>query len=328
MTTLWGKDISAHQGGPAVGPDFCWIKQSEGTYNSDRGAGRTRAGVPWVGAYHYGRPGRSSPEAEAKWIVDHFPKDRDGICLDIEAGMGEMPYPIPLLTGQAIDNHFARVAQLVHDALGLPVVVYCARSYGYILRKTLALPFVRLWLATLNPHFGSTWNGNVVWFNQYVWTPIDGDLFNGDATDLARYIGGAQIPAGPGTSAPTPVLTPVLTPAVDTPVVPPPTPAVSTVPQCPPVPGVTLGTLSLAQWNAMVARGDRNSHTAAVLIQHVLNMFGDGPVTEDGVIGPNTLAALAHFQVQTGLPSQTRSILTIPQWVVASTHSNRFHGSR
>ena len=309
MTTLWGKDISGFQSGPADGPDFCWVKQSEGTYNADAGAGRLRGNVPWVGSYHYLRPGRTSPEAEARWIVEHHPANRDGICLDIEAGMGEAPYPTPLLSGSQIDDYSARVAQLVHDALGMPVVIYCARSYGAILRKTLALPYTRLWLATLNPNFGSTWNGLNVWFNQYVWTPLDGDLFNGDLATLRREISKGDVLPGPA-------------PAVV------PTPPAHPLPQYPALPGVKLGELSLTQWNSMVSRGDTTFHPVVRCIQHVLNMFGDGPLVEDGCIGPSTRMALKHFQAQTGLPSQTESLLTIQQWIVMSTRSNRFIGRR
>lgn len=309
--TLWGKDISGFQSGPAQGPDFGWVKQSEGTYRVDPGAARPRGNVPWVGSYHYLRPGASSPEAEAKWIVYHHPKDRDGICLDIEAGMGEAPYPTPRLSGAQIDDYSARVAQLVHDTLGLPVVIYCARSYAAILNKTLALPYTRLWLATLDQHFGSTWNGHTVWFNQYVWTPLDGDLFNGDAATLKHQISGATIV---GQNTP-----PVA-----------PTPAAHPLPRYPALPGVRLGELSLAQWNAMVSRGDTTFHPVVRCIQHVLNMFGDGPLQEDGSIGPSTLAALNHFKTQTGLPDQgtPSSILTIQQWIVMSTRSNRFIGRK
>lgn len=191
--TLHGIDISNNQPGPLRNygdHDFAFCKATEGDYYVDTQLGRNLTGTPWVGHYAYVRPGKSSPQAQAQYFHDHAPLTTDAYALDIESGLGSgdgSPYPTPSMSSGDLDKWSADCATTLHNLTKRPVIIYCARNYGQILRTTLGLPFTRLWLATLDPNFPTTWNGFHVAFNQHSWTPIDKDLFNGSTVDLAQY---------------------------------------------------------------------------------------------------------------------------------------------
>jgi len=204
---LHGIDISNNQPGPLRNfgnNDFAFCKAVEGTYYVDTQLDRDLNGTPWVGHYAYVRPGKSTPQAQAQYFYDHAPKTTAGYALDIETGLGAgdgSPYPTPSLSEGDVDKWSADCATELNRLTHRPIIVYCARNYGQILRTTLGLPFTRLWLATLDPNFPTTWNGFHVAFNQHSWNPIDKNLFNGSAADLDKYRRPQGVEAQPASKA-------------------------------------------------------------------------------------------------------------------------------
>lgn len=205
-----GYDISSYQpAGPdfrAGGRQFAIFKATEGTGYFDRNfnANRARAhaqGLAFIGEYHFARPGSHSPEAEAKWFLDHVGPRQPGECavLDYETS----PWSVPWIV---------RWIQLV-NAAGWPVEFY---SYLGMLsaNPTNGVPQTGcgLWVAA----YGCREPGNDRWATKDLWQHTDGassvcgndgpwDCSIGDLDLLVARAGTAPGPTPPPTSQEEPV---------------------------------------------------------------------------------------------------------------------------
>ncbi len=147
-----GIDVSNNNGAvnwakiAADGVKFAWVKASEGTWFRDRYLGQNlqgaRAHGVKIGAYHYARPDRSSPEAEADFFLSLYkPQPGDLLpVLDFETHASLSPF--------AMSAWAERFIARVKAKTGLETVLY---TYPYFLRDSMAgakaLKGTKLWYA-------------------------------------------------------------------------------------------------------------------------------------------------------------------------------------
>ena len=211
-----GVDVAGHQrpGGAAIdwrsvgtvgGQDFAYVKASEGDgwkndfYDEDAKAA-TDAGLK-VGAYHYARPAED-PVAQARYfasVVNDGPATQLPPVLDLEVDEGLGPVQLAGWTQAFLSELEART--------GKRPMIYTYRYFWYErMNDTRAFTSYPLWLAAYQnrppaPVGGwdklSFWqrsdSGRVVGIN----TPVDMNIFNGNAAQLGQFAAG-DLRAGGG----------------------------------------------------------------------------------------------------------------------------------
>ena len=213
---IHGVDVSGWQGQvdwgavQRSGRQFSFAKATEGTTFVDRTFaanrnGMAQAGLVLRGFYHFARPDRNGPAAEA----DHFLRTVGPLgpgevaVLDLEVGSG-----LPGLGDWA-----AEWLGRVHQATGRLPLIYSYESY-LAANPTSRLTQYPLWIASWGADNGivpsepprtDRWSKWAFW--QYtskakvpgVSTPVDDNLFVGTTAELGSY-GGVHVP--PGTNDP------------------------------------------------------------------------------------------------------------------------------
>ena len=211
-----GVDVAGHQrpGGAAIdwrsvgtigGQDFAFVKASEGEgwknefYDEDAKAAAD-AGLK-VGAYHYARPAED-PVAQARYfasVVNAGPATQLPPVLDLEVDEGLGPVQLAAWTQAFLSELEART--------GRRPMIYTYRYFWYErMNNTNAFTSYPLWLAAFQnrppaPVGGwdklSFWqrseSGRVVGIN----TPVDMNIFNGNAAQLGQFAAG-DLRAGGG----------------------------------------------------------------------------------------------------------------------------------
>lgn len=211
-----GVDVAGHQrpGGAAIdwrsvgtigGQDFAFVKASEGEgwknefYDEDAKAAAD-AGLK-VGAYHYARPAED-PVAQARYfasVVNAGPATQLPPVLDLEVDEGLGPVQLAAWTQAFLSELESRT--------GRRPMIYTYRYFWYErMNNTNAFTSYPLWLAAYQnrppaPVGGwdklSFWqrseSGRVVGIN----TPVDMNIFNGNAAQLGQFAAG-DLRAGGG----------------------------------------------------------------------------------------------------------------------------------
>ncbi len=158
---MLGIDVSNHQGQvnwkkvAGHGVKFAWVKATEGTHFSDpflrpNLEGARAAGVP-VGAYHFARPDRNQPKAEADYFLAALGPLKAGDLLPVL----DFETAAPALNEAALTAWAARWLEIVEERIGGPAVFYSYPSFidGRMGGARL-LDGCKLWLADYGPDDG------------------------------------------------------------------------------------------------------------------------------------------------------------------------------
>lgn len=191
--TLNGFDI--YSGTPeadvvkALASDFVIVKASEGaTYvnpKHDEHVQRTRTAGKLVGHYHYARPESNGPDTEARSFLRAAKAlPGDVVVLDFEP-----PQILPVYPAWVLG-----FADVVTSTTGAPCWLYTNQSQGRALmslstpEQRVQLALMPLWKAYYQTAVGDLmgWPTWACW--QRTSTPMDADVFNGDAA-LWRSLG-------------------------------------------------------------------------------------------------------------------------------------------
>jgi GH25 family lysozyme M1 (1,4-beta-N-acetylmuramidase) len=199
MTTARGIDVSNWQGAYDFTPwkdeiDYGWVLATEGTsyrdpdfkhdWQSLRDLGKVRL------AYHYMLPAQSSPQAQAKYLLEYVGdeggwRDGDHVILDMENSQGVRPAEVTVWAARFrrtinaagkrcvfyVDPSFAAAgncATLGRDLLA--VADYSGETP--VPKHAPPCPPFREWL-----------------FWQYTDDPIDRSIFNGSPAELRKWAG-------------------------------------------------------------------------------------------------------------------------------------------
>jgi len=147
-------DLSNNNGGPIdfkqmkqAGVGGVYLKCTEGVNFADRNFAEWRRGAQAAGlrtgAYHFARPDRNAPEAEAEWFLQHLPRltTKDWRpCLDYET------HPADAEWARAFDH-------AVHLRINLFPLFYTYASFATELRATEPVG-AGLWLASYGRNDG------------------------------------------------------------------------------------------------------------------------------------------------------------------------------
>lgn len=225
MSALFGCDVSNYQTPSQQQGSFAVIQASAGSgWVNPAHAGHVayaRSVGRLVNHYHWALPDQD-PIAEAKWFLSVAnPIPGEGVSLDLEVLQG---------TAAQRSSYAAAWLSYVESQSGASPFLYSYLSY---LNSIDCTPLRRfpLWMAYPNntPGVNVPLAGWSAWTaHQYAWSPIDRDVFNGDAAVWARL----SVPRS--TPAPPPVPKPVPPPAPKP--VPPPPVSKPAPPGLPPAP--------------------------------------------------------------------------------------------